>query len=84
MAIDGYTLGLAERNAKAADSWKNYARQLEQELVNAKANLEAMRALKDAAIGELAKLDPKHDLTIQENRQKIINKAYGAYVKPKA
>lgn len=82
--VDGYTLGLAQANKQAADSWQNYARQLEQQLVNAKANLEAMRTLKDVAITELAKLDPDHYLTVQENRQTIINKAYGANSKPKA
>ncbi|PYE22855.1 hypothetical protein C7410_109151 [Paraburkholderia silvatlantica] len=82
--VDGSTLGLAMRNGREAESWKNYARQLEQELVNAKANLEAMRTLKDVAITELAKVEPNHPLMIQENRQKIINEAYGAYGKPKA
>lgn len=82
--IDGYTLGRAEGAEESANSWMKYARELEQELVNAKANLEAMRTLKDVAITELAKLDPDHYLTVQENRQTIINKAYGAYGKPKA
>lgn len=82
--VDGYTLGLAKRNGDAADSWKNYARQLEQELVNAKAGLEAMKALKDVAISELAKLDPNHPLMVQENRQRIADKAYFAYGKPKS
>ncbi|QGZ55109.1 hypothetical protein [Paraburkholderia acidiphila] len=83
MTIDGYTLGLAERNAKTADSWQNYARQLEQQLVNAKAGLEAMTTLKNVALTELAKLDPNHYLTVQENRQKIIDTAYGTYGKPR-
>jgi hypothetical protein len=84
MMVDGYTLGLAKANAKAADSWQNYARQLEQELLNAKAGLEAMRTLKDVAISELAKLDPNHCLIVKENQQNIVHKAYTAYGKPKA
>ncbi|CAE6697158.1 hypothetical protein [Paraburkholderia domus] len=82
--IDGYTLGRAEGAEKSANSWMKYARELEQELVNAKAGLEAIRALKDAALSELARLDPTHPLMVQENRQKIADKAYFAYGKPKS
>ncbi|RQH09605.1 hypothetical protein [Paraburkholderia dinghuensis] len=84
MTVDGYTLALAKRNGDAADSWKSYARQLEQELVNAKAGLEAMKALKDVVISELAKLDPNHHLMVKENQQNIIHRAYVAYGKPKS
>lgn len=82
--VDGATLGLAMRNGHEAESWKNYARQLEQQLVDAKAGLAAMRTLKDVAICELAKLDPNHALIQRENQQNIVHKAYVAYGKPKS
>jgi hypothetical protein len=74
--IDGYTAAVAARNGRAADSWQNYARELEQQLANAQAGLNAMRALKDVAISELGKVDPANYLMVKENRQKILDAAY--------
>lgn len=77
MTVDAYALGMARANGRAADSWQAYARELEQKLVNAQAGLQAMQTLKDAAIKELGKVDPKNYLMVQANRQKIIDDAYG-------
>jgi len=73
---DGYSQGLAIRNARAADSWQEYAHELERKLATAQAGLEAMRTLKDVAIQELSKVDPKNYLLNQANRQRIIDEAY--------
>ncbi|QYD70074.1 hypothetical protein KZJ38_07115 [Paraburkholderia edwinii] len=80
--VDGYTLGLAKRNGDAADSWMKYARELEQKLVSAQAGVEAMRAVKDGAIAELGKLDPKNPMLDKANQQKVFDKAYYGYRKP--
>lgn len=66
----------AQENQQSAESWKAYARELESKLATSNANLEAMRTLKDVAIRELGKVDPKNYLMNQANRQKIVNDAY--------
>lgn len=76
MAVDGYTLGLAKRNGDAADSWKNYAQQLEQQLATERASNTAARAVAAAVIDELARVDPANPLTDKEVRRKIFNAAY--------
>jgi hypothetical protein len=72
-------LGLAKSNAQAADSWMNYARELEQKLVSAQAGVEAMRAVKDGAMAELGKVDPDNPMLDKANQQKIFDKAYYGY-----
>jgi hypothetical protein len=74
--VDQYTLGLARRNGAAADSWMEYARKLERKLATANAGLSAMRALKNIAITELAKVDPQNSLLIGTNQQKILDEEY--------
>jgi hypothetical protein len=80
--IDGYTLGRAEGAEKSANSWMKYARELEQKLVSAQAGVEAMRAVKDGAMAELEKLDPRNPMLDKTNQQKIFDKAYYGYRKP--
>jgi hypothetical protein len=74
---DSYWLGMAEGEAqraiKHADEWRAYAKSIE-------ANLAGMEARKDTAIKELARLDPKNYLLIQQNRQKIFDAAYNSIV----
>ncbi|MFC5430723.1 hypothetical protein ACFPTO_18245 [Paraburkholderia denitrificans] len=60
----------------AFDAWKDYARELEQKLADARADLTGMRVLRDAAIHELGKVDPNNHLMIQANRQKILDEGY--------
>lgn len=74
--IDGYSLGIAQANGRAADSWMAYARELEQKLVAEKASNAAARALGTAVIKELARVDPTNPLAKKENRQKIFDEAY--------
>ncbi|WP_238984909.1 hypothetical protein [Candidatus Glomeribacter gigasporarum] len=72
---DSYWLGVAEGEAQKAtqlaQEWKTYAKSVE-------ANLAGSEAVKQAALQELAKLDPKSYLLIQQNRQKIFDAAYDA------
>ncbi|MGA3842228.1 hypothetical protein ACI2UC_03450 [Ralstonia nicotianae] len=63
----------AERNAR---DWKTYAMELERQLRTSQANTAGMEALKDAAIKELARLDPANYLHIQQNRQQIFDAGF--------
>jgi hypothetical protein len=74
--MDTYFLGVANANARNAREWMEYATVLEERLLIANANRQAAHALKDVASAELRKLDPKHYLPVQSNRQKISNAAY--------
>lgn len=63
----------AERNAR---DWKAYAEELERQLRTSKANTAGMKALKDAALEELARLDPENYLLIQHNRQRVFDAGF--------
>jgi len=85
MGMDAIFLGqaqkqarIAQANAASATDWAKYAQQLEERLREADAALAAMRKLKDVAIAELTKVDPRHYLTVQNNRQAIVDAAYDA------
>jgi len=85
MAMDAIFLGQAQKNARIAQAnaanandWARYAQQLEDRLRESEAALAAMRKLKDVAIAELTKVDPRHYLTVQQNRQAIVDVAYDA------
>lgn len=73
---NGAALGrafVAERNAR---DWKAYAMELESQLRTSEANTAGMEALKNAAIKELTRLDPKNYLHIQQNRQRIFDAGF--------
>lgn len=72
----GFLQGRSSANYDAAVSWQNYARELEQKLAVEKARFSAMETLKNAAIQELGKVDPKNFLMTQANRQRIIDEAF--------
>jgi hypothetical protein len=74
--VDHYTLGLARRNGEAADSWMEYARDLERKLATEKASNAAARVLGTAVINELTRIDPANPLANKENRQRIFDQAY--------
>lgn len=85
MSMDAVFLGhahrqsrIAQASASNAQEWQRYAKQLEARLREADAGLVAMTALKDVAIAELTKVDPRSYLTVQKNRQAIIDTAYDA------
>ncbi|MHA6828475.1 hypothetical protein ACQUJV_19930 [Ralstonia pseudosolanacearum] len=73
---NGAALGrafVAERNAR---DWKAYAMELERKLRTSEANTAGMEALKNAAMRELAKVDPANYLHIQQNRQRIFDAGF--------
>jgi hypothetical protein len=76
--VDNSVLNLRRaRNAESdVTSLREYAQALEVELDNYKAGLNGVAAVRDAALKELAKVDPKHFLLAKENRSKIYNAAY--------
>lgn len=76
--VYSYALGRAREAQNAAAEWKAYAEKLKYQLRGALANAEGMRALKEAALTEVAKLDPKNHLMVQPNRQRIYDAAYNA------
>jgi hypothetical protein len=57
MSDNGVALGRAFAAERNAADWKAYAKQLEQQLLVAQANLAGHKALKEIAIRELQKLD---------------------------
>jgi len=59
-----------------AVEWQNYARKLEQQLLTVQADKAGMVAVKDAALKELARVDPHNYLLVQENRKRIWDAAY--------
>lgn len=74
--VDGYSLGIAQANGRAADSWMAYARELEQKLATEKASNLAARTLAKALSEELMRVAPTSPLAKKENRTKIFNEAY--------
>ncbi|VXC89858.1 conserved hypothetical protein [Burkholderia sp. 8Y] len=75
MTVDGYTLGVARQSQQSAANWKAYAEELERKLATYAANYADMEALKNAAIAELSRVDPSNYLTVQPNRQRILDAA---------
>ena len=73
---------IADENALAANEWAAYARQLEGLLQEAKANLNGARAVRDAALAELSKLNPQSYLLVKENRVRIGQAAYNEEMHP--
>lgn len=71
----GYALGRAFAAERSATEWVAYAQMLERELKIAKAENHGFAAVRDAAIGELRKLDPRNYLLVQENRKNIFERA---------
>lgn len=69
---------VANENAEVANQWAAYARQLEDLLREAQANLCGARAVRDAALAEVGRLDPKNRLMSKENRIRIGQAAYEA------
>ncbi len=59
------------RERKHDNAWKAYAKSIE-------ANLAGSEAVKQTVLQELARLDPKNYLLIQQNRQRIFDAAYDA------
>ncbi|WP_186071083.1 hypothetical protein [Burkholderia gladioli] len=80
MNDNGVALGRAFAAERNATDWRAYARKLEQQLLAAEANLAGNKALKDAALRELAKADPANYLMVQQNRQRIYNKDFDAVI----
>jgi hypothetical protein len=72
---DGVMLGRAIGAQRSAEEWKAYARSLEKQLNTAQSYVTGMEAVKDAAVKELARLDPRNYLLVQENRQRIFRTA---------
>jgi hypothetical protein len=71
--MDAYTLQRARNAEGVAHEWKAYAEQLERKLATYAANYAGMEALKNAAMTELAKVDPKNYLMVQQNRQRVFD-----------
>src|SRR5260364_77221 len=63
------------RERKNADEWMAYAQKLERDVRVCEGNAEGQRAIKDAALKELARLEPNNYLLIQENRTRIFDDA---------
>jgi hypothetical protein len=80
MTDNGAALGRAFAAERNAADWKAYARKLEQQLLAAEANLAGNKALKDAALRELARADPANYLMVQQNRQRIYDKDFDAVI----
>ncbi|CAN7783295.1 hypothetical protein LJR296_008177 [Cupriavidus necator] len=76
MSMDMLFMGQARANAQTANEWAVYARRLEQRLREAEAREKAVAAVKDAALAELARVDPQNYLLVQKNRQALGNAAY--------
>ena len=74
MADDWAGAALIARNN--AVEWQNYARRLEADLLACQANKAGVTAVKDAALSELARLDPRNHLLVQKNRQRIFDVAF--------
>ncbi|MEX3843180.1 hypothetical protein [Paraburkholderia sp. BR10882] len=80
MSDNGAVLGRAFAAERNAADWMTYARKLEQQLLAAQANLAGNKALKDAALRELARADPTNYLMAQLNRQRIYDKDFDAVI----
>lgn len=81
--VQAVSLGRALNAERNLADWQAYAMRLERELKMAKADNFGYAAIKDAAIQQLAKLDPKNYLLIQQNRQKIFDDARNAQLSGK-
>lgn len=74
----GVVFGRARAAERSAQDWKAYAENLERQLRISQANTAGLEAVKDAAIKELAKLDPRSYLLVQQNRQRVFDAAFNA------
>lgn len=74
--MDAMVLGRALAAERSAWQWKAYAENLEQQLRISQANKAGTKAVKDAAIQELARVDPRNYLLVQQNRQQIFDRAF--------
>jgi hypothetical protein len=83
MSIEFMNLRRAHQAENANASWQEYARKLEDELNNYKASLNGVIAVRDEALKELARMDPKHFLLVKENRSKIYDSGYESKPKQK-
>lgn len=81
--MDAYTLQRARNSEDVARQWKAYAEELEQKMAMLSANYVGMEALKNAAVSELARVDPKNYLNVQQNRQRILEAARNAALNEK-
>ena len=81
--MDAYTLTRARQSEDVARQWKAYADELERKLAMLAANYAGMEALKNAAVTELARVDPNNYLTVQQNRQRILEAARNAALNEK-
>ncbi|WP_186053500.1 hypothetical protein [Burkholderia gladioli] len=80
MSDNGAALGRAFAAERNATDWRAYARKLEQQLLATEANLAGNKALKDAALRELAKAAPANYLMVQQNRQRIYDRDFDAVI----
>jgi hypothetical protein len=76
MSMEFMNLRRAHDAENATALWVEHAKKLEAELNNYKAGLSGVAAVRDAALKELALLNPKHFLLVKENRSKIYDAAY--------
>lgn len=76
--MDAVIFGRAQAAQRSAEQWKAYAQDLERQLLAVQANLAGNKAVKDAALRELAKVDPSNYLMVQQNRQRIYDKDFDA------
>jgi len=73
---DGVLFGRAVAAHCSAEQWKTYAAKLEEALRISQANVAGMQAVKDSAMKELARVDPRNYLLEQANRQHIFDAAF--------
>src|SRR5260363_400889 len=64
------------RERKNADEGMAYAQKLERDVRVCEGNAEGQRAIKDAALKELARIDPNNYLLLKQNRTRIFDAAY--------
>jgi len=76
--VQAVAVGQAMAANKSAAEWQAYARRLEQELRLATAENFGYAAVRDAAVAQLAKLDPHNYLLVQSNRRRIFENARDA------
>ncbi|HGO6128542.1 hypothetical protein ACN8ZM_41105 (plasmid) [Burkholderia aenigmatica] len=74
--MDAVIFGRAQAAHRSAEQWKAYAENLERQLRISQANAAGMEALKDAAIKEIARVDPRSYLLVQQNRQRIFDAGF--------
>lgn len=83
-----YVTTIANENAHAAHSWKNYAEKIERELVevwnvyrDSRGNTGGQKRIKEAALEEIKRLDPGSNLLDTAVRQKLFDAGYNDTVK---